>query len=80
MVLQTIIDYCCFGKKVRKEKQLLKSIKDNVLELSKEEAEHLKNYLIKKTSQKKLVVVSFIKWHHMATFIINIKFMIKTIP
>jgi hypothetical protein len=40
-------------KKNKKEKQLLKSIKDNVLELSKEEAEHLKNYLIKKTSQKK---------------------------
>ena len=51
MVLQTIIDYCCFGKKNKKEKQLLKSIKDNVLELSKEEAEHLKNYLLKKTSQ-----------------------------
>ena len=81
MVLQTIIDYCCFGKKVRKEKQLLKSIKDNVLELSKEEAEHLKKYLIKKKQLKKhLVVVSFIKWHHMATFIINLKFMINTIP
>ena len=46
------MEYCCFGKNVRKEKQLLKAIKDNVLELSKEEVEHLKQYLIKKTTQK----------------------------
>jgi hypothetical protein len=39
------------GKKARKEKQLLKAIKDNVLELSKEEVEHLKHYLIRKTTQ-----------------------------
>ena len=38
-MLYYIMEYCCFGKKVRKEKQLLKAIKDNVLELSKEEAE-----------------------------------------
>ena len=51
-MLYYIMEYCCFGKKVRKEKQLLKAIKDNVLELSKEEVEHLKQYLIKKTTQK----------------------------
>ena len=50
-MLYYIMEYCCFGKKVRKEKQLLKAIKDNVLELSKEEVEHLKHYLIRKTTQ-----------------------------
>ena len=51
-MLYYIMEYCCFGKKVRKEKQLLKAVKDNVLELSKEEVEHLKHFLIKKTTQK----------------------------
>ena len=71
--------YCCFGKNVRQEKQLLKAIKDNVLELSKEEVEHLKQYLIKKTTQKSLVVASLVKWHDMTTLVMNVEFMVYSI-
>jgi hypothetical protein len=39
-------------KRNKKEKQLLKAIKDNVLELSKEEVEHLKITLLKNNSKK----------------------------
>ena len=72
------MEYCCFGKKVRKEKQLLKAIKDNVLELSKEEVEHLKHYLIRKQPRRSLVVASFIGWYHMTTLIVDVEFMIDS--
>ena len=78
MVYQ-IMEYCCFGKKVRKEKQLIKAIEDNVLELSTEEVEHLNHVLIRKHHRTSLVVASFIESYDMTTLVIDDKFIVYSI-
>ena len=45
-LIYIIMDYCCFGKPTQKEKKLIHKIKEDVLALTQEELEHLRNYLL----------------------------------
>ena len=44
-MLSHIMEYCCFGKKRRDRKRLVQEIKEYVLALTKEELEHLRNFI-----------------------------------
>ena len=53
-MIKTIIDgllYCCFGKLKNKEIKLIHKVKNDVKELTKEELDHLKNFLLKDHKQ-----------------------------
>ena len=41
-----IMEYCCFGKKKRDRKRLVHEIKEDVMALTKEELEHLRNFIL----------------------------------
>ena len=41
-----IMDYFCFGKKKKDRKKLDNEIKQEVLALTKEELEHLRNFIL----------------------------------
>ena len=43
-MLYYIMEYCCFGKK-KERKRLIHEIKEDVLALTKEELEHLRNFI-----------------------------------
>ena len=45
-MLYYIMEYCCFGKKKRERKRLVQEIKQDVLALTKEELEHLRNSIL----------------------------------
>ena len=45
-MLYYIMDYCCFGKKKKERKRLIREIKEDVLALTKEELEHLRNFIL----------------------------------
>ena len=46
-MLYYIMEYCCFGKKKKKERRrLIHEIKEDVLALTKEELEHLRNFIL----------------------------------
>jgi hypothetical protein len=40
------MEYCCFGKKKKERKRLIHEIKEDVLALTKEELEHLRNFIL----------------------------------
>ena len=40
------MDYCCFGKPTQKEKKVIHKIEEDVLALTQEELDHLRNYLL----------------------------------
>ena len=55
-MLYYIMEYCCFGKKARKEKQLLKVIKEYILinDFSTDSSlSIINNYIDKKKNKKK---------------------------
>ena len=45
-MLYYIMEYCCFGKERRARKRLIHEIKQDVLALTKEELEHLRNFIL----------------------------------
>ena len=45
-MLYYIMEYCCFGKKKREKKRLTHEMKEDVLALTKEELEHLRNFIL----------------------------------
>ena len=40
-----VFDYCCFGRAFKKEQKIIHRIKEDVLALTQEELDHLRNYL-----------------------------------
>ena len=40
-----VFDYCCLGRAFKKEQKLINRIKEDILILTQEELDHLKNYL-----------------------------------
>ena len=44
-VFDMVFDYCCFGRAFKKEQKLINRIKEDILILTQEELDHLKNYL-----------------------------------
>lgn len=44
-LLNMVFDYCCFGRACKKEQKLINRIKEDILILTQEELDHLKNYL-----------------------------------
>ena len=40
-----VFDYCCCGRAFKKEQKLINRIKEDILILTQEELDHLKNYL-----------------------------------
>ena len=45
-MLSYIMEYCCLGKKKRERKRLIHEIKEDVMALTKEELEHLRNFIL----------------------------------
>ena len=40
-----VFDYCCFGRAFKREQKIIHRIKEDVLALTQEELDHLRNYL-----------------------------------
>jgi len=52
MILEALYYSCCFGwKKTKQEEKLLKRIKEDVIALTEEELEHLRDFLLKPTKR-----------------------------
>ena len=45
-MLYYIMEYCCFGKKKKERRRLEHEIKQDVMSLTKEELEHLRNFIL----------------------------------
>ena len=45
LLFDMVFDYCCFGRAFKQEQELINRIKEDILILTQEELDHLKNYL-----------------------------------
>lgn len=52
MILEALYYSCCFGwKKTKQEEKILNRIKEDVIALTEEELEHLRDFLLKPTKR-----------------------------
>ena len=52
MILEALYYSCCFGwKKTKQEEKILKRIKEDVIALTEEELDHLRDFLFKPTKR-----------------------------
>ena len=50
-ILDSLVSFCCFGKG-KKEKKVFERVKGDISELTEQELEHLRAFLLRPTRQK----------------------------